>query len=76
MRTRELQQIARVLQRAADDVRRWDLSITTAGEDALKQAAPAFGQVNNAIEAALSPNEIAELARMLNAIAEAGKAAD
>jgi DNA-binding MarR family transcriptional regulator len=63
-------------QRAADDVRRWDLSITEAGENALKQGAPAFGQVNSAIETALSSKEITELARMLDAIAAVGKAAE
>lgn len=53
-------------QRATDDVRRWDLLITTAGANALKQARAAFGEVNRAIEARLSPHEIAELARLLN----------
>ena len=60
-------------QRAADDVRRWDLSITTAGADALKSAGPAFGGVNTEIEAALSPDEIAELARLLGKLVDLSK---
>ena len=60
-------------QRAKDDVRRWDLSVTAAGSDALKNAGPAFGGVNTAIEAALSPDEIAELARLLGKLVDLPK---
>jgi DNA-binding MarR family transcriptional regulator len=52
--------------RSKDDVRRWDLTITSAGKDALRDASPAFGEVNQAIEARISSVEIEGLARTLN----------
>lgn len=57
-------------QRAPDDVRRWDLSITASGSQALAEAGPVFEALNAAIEDVLKPDEIALLARMLDAIIE------
>lgn len=51
--------------RSKDDVRRWDLTVTNAGKDALLKAGLAFGGVNLEIEARLSPDEIEVLARTL-----------
>ncbi|QKG70528.1 MarR family winged helix-turn-helix transcriptional regulator [Erythrobacter mangrovi] len=58
--------------RSLHDVRRWELSVTLAGQAALLRATSAFSEVNHALESALVHEELATLARLLDSIIEMG----